>query len=133
MTKGVFPDDLYEFPSDHVGRKQYVSVRGHSRSIPKYKTYRGYDGYNYVRPEFGGSWDGLGETSTFIMRDKSAYFSPIDNTVVEGRAAHREHMKRHNVIEAGDMKLGEFSGVDRAPMPRAGYDIKRAIAELSSR
>lgn len=123
--------DLYEFEPDHVGRKRYVTVRGHSRSIPKYKTYRGSDGYNYVRPEYGGDWSGLGGESAYLMPDKDAYFSPLDRTVVEGRTAHREHMRAHGVLEAGDMKLGEYSGKDRAPTPSAGYDIKRAMQELS--
>lgn len=124
--------DLYEFPADHVGRKKYVSVRGHSRSVPAFKTYRGVDGRNYVLPEFGGTWDGLGRESAYIMPDKLAYHSPVDGTYVESRSAHREHCKRNGVLEAGDMRMGEFAGRDRAPLPRAGYDIKRAIAELNA-
>lgn len=123
--------DLYEFDADHIGRKRFVSVRGHSRSIPKYKTYVGADGYNYLRPEYGGDWSGLGQTSAYLMADKAAYLSPIDRTVVEGRSAHREHMRVHGVLEAGDMKLGEHSGRERAPMPSAGHDVLRAMQELS--
>lgn len=124
-------DDLYAFPSDHVGRKAFVSVRGHSKSVPKFKTYRGVDGYNHLRPEYGGSWDGLGNESTFILPDKAGYQSPMDGTVVEGRSAHREHMLRHNVLEAGDMKIGEYSGRERAPMASVREDYYRAKAELS--
>ena len=123
--------DLYDFPADHVGRKPFVSVRGHSRSVPKYKTYRGTDGYNYLRPEYGGDYSGLGCQAPTILPDKSGYLSPMDGKFVEGRYEHREHMKRHNVLEAGDMKLGEYSGRERAPMPSMKYDIRRAIAELS--
>lgn len=70
-------------------------------------------------------------TSPYVFADKGAYVSPIDRTVVDGRTAHREHMNRHGVLEAGDMKLGEMSSEDRAPLPRPGHDIKRAIEELS--
>jgi hypothetical protein len=125
--------DLYEYPADHIGRKTYVSVRGHTRSIPKYKTYKGIGGHNYIHPDFGGDYSGLAGGSAFIMPDKAGYVSPMDCTLVEGRAAHREHMKRHGVLEAGDMKLGEFSGRERAPLPPVRHDIARAIQELESR
>jgi hypothetical protein len=125
--------ELYEFPSDHVGRKTYVSVGGHSRSIPKYKTYRGADGRNHLLPEYGGNWSGLGGSAATYIPDKGGYLSPLDGKFVEGRAAHRDHMKRHDVIEAGDMRVGEYAGRDRAPMRRVGEDIVRAIQELSSR
>lgn len=104
--------ELYEFPAGHVGRKSYVGVRGHSKSVPKFKTYRGADGYNHLLPEYGGNWDGLGNQSTFIMPDKDGYQSPMDGKFVEGRAAHREHMKRHNVLEAGDMTMGSYGTRD---------------------
>ncbi len=126
-------EDLYEYPADYVGRKTYVSVRGHSRSIPKYKTYVGHDRRNYLTPEFGGNWDALPNGSTFVMPDKAAYLSPLDFKVVDGRSAHRDHMTRHGVIEAGDVSHGHMTTMDRAPMQRAGYDIQRAIQELSSR
>lgn len=125
-------DDLYDFAADHVGRKSYVSVRGHTRSIPKYKTYRGCDGRNHLLPEFGGTWDGLGNSAATYVPDKAGYLSPMDGQFVEGRNAHRDHMKRHGVLEAGDMKLGEYAGRDRAPMPSLNFDIRRAISELSA-
>lgn len=124
-------DDLYTFADDHVGRKSYVSVRGHARSIPKYKTYRGVDGRNYLLPEYGGTWDGLGNQATAYMPDKDGYLSPLDGKFVEGRNAHRDHMKRHNVIEAGDVRMGHMLG-EKVPLTRAHFDIRRAIAELNA-
>lgn len=124
-------DGLYDFDSAHVGRKVYVSVRGHSRSIPKYKTYKGSDGRNWLLPEYGGSWDGLGNPSAYYMPDKGEYVSPMDGNEISGRAAHRDHMKRHGVIEAGDVRPGWSEGLDRAPSPPVRDDIYRAMAELS--
>lgn len=69
-------------------------------------------------------------TSPYIIGDKGSYVSPMDRAVVDGRTAHREHMKQHGVLEAGDMKLGELSGGERA-LPPARQDIERAIQELS--
>lgn len=125
-------DDLYEYGADYIGRKVYVSVRGHSRSIPKYKTYKGRDGYNRLLPAYGGdAFDAVDYAPDFIP-DKSAYLSPLDGSVVEGRTAHREHMRRHNVVEAGDLKIGDLSrGRDNAPLPPIIPDILRAMAELS--
>lgn len=123
-------DDLYEFPSEYVGRKTYVSVLGHSRSVPKYKTYRGSDQRNHLLPEFGGDWSGLGGTAPTLIPDKGAYMSPMDRTVVEGRAAHREHMKMHGVLEAGDMPMTGNS-IERSAMPSVRLSIQRAMQELN--
>lgn len=71
------------------------------------------------------------QASHTIIRDKGAYLSPMDRKVVEGRTAHREHMKSHGVLEAGDMKLGEASR-DTNPIG-VRQDINRVIQELSSR
>jgi len=67
-----------------------------------------------------------------IIGDKAGYVSPLDRTVVEGRTAHREHMKRHGVMEAGDMPM-RTSSPDRAPMGSVRTDIQRSIQELRSR
>lgn len=68
-----------------------------------------------------------------IIGDKSAYVSPMDRSVVEGRTAHKEHMRKHGVMEAGDMKLGEARTTERTPMGSVRSDINCSIQELSSR
>jgi hypothetical protein len=123
--------DLYEFDSDYIGRKSYVSVRGHSKSIPKYKTYKGVDGYNHLLPEFGGSWDGMGAQSAYIMPDKQPYMSPLDGSYITSRSTHREHMRKHGVVEAGDIPLGGMHRQDRDVQPPiSGRDIADAIQQL---
>lgn len=67
----------------------------------------------------------------YIIGDKGAYLSPMDRTVVDGRTAHKEHMRKHGVIEAGDMKPGEMARSDEPAGIR--QDIQRAISEVSSR
>lgn len=124
-----FPDDLYDFPVDHVGRRQYVSVREHSRSVPKFKTYKGCDGYNHIRPEFGGDGSGMGTRSTYVMPDKAPYLSPMDGTVVSGRRAHRDHMLRHDVIEVGD-QVGYGRENRDVHAPLTGRDIADTIRQL---
>jgi hypothetical protein len=39
-----------------------------------------------------------------VIRDLEPYISPIDRTVVSDRTAHRDHMRRHNVVEWGTEK-----------------------------
>jgi hypothetical protein len=44
--------------------------------------------------------------ATMVRRDIPAFRSPLDGTIVEGRRAYEEHMRKHNVVpfEAGDEK-----------------------------
>lgn len=39
-----------------------------------------------------------------VMRDIGEYVSTIDGTFISTRSAHRDHMKRHGVIEMGNEK-----------------------------
>jgi hypothetical protein len=120
--------DLHEYPGAHIGTRQYVSVRGYSRSIPKYKTYRGRDGYNHVLPEYGGTDPSYASGSFYILPDKLAYISPMDGTEITSRSAHREHMKVHGVVEAPDrIPAREIEPGDPV------NDIKAAWRELESR
>lgn len=130
------PFDLYEFPEGYIGRKTYVSVKGHSRSIPAIYTYRGTDGRNYLSPDYGGDWSGLANYSTavqipMLMRDMSDYVSPIDNSRISSRSQHREHLKRHGVVEVGNEPIGklrpETPVVDRRANVQA---IKRHLEEV---
>lgn len=40
-----------------------------------------------------------------VMPDKAGYVSPLDGSYVDGRAAHRAHMRKHGVIEVGNEPL----------------------------
>lgn len=122
-------DDLYEFPAGWVGRKSYVSVRGHVRSIPKYKTYLGNDSRNHLLPEYGGD-EITGDGSAYILPDKAPYQSPLDGSYITSRSTHREHMIRHGVIEAGDMPMPTAQKNRDVHKPVSGRDIANAIREL---
>jgi hypothetical protein len=123
-------DDLHDYPGAYIGTRRYVSVRGYSRSIPKYKTYKGSDGYNYVLPEYGGTVQPCASGSSFmILPDKLAYVSPIDGSEITSRSTHRDHMKRHNVVEAPDRQRRQESGTN----DNIVGDVKAAWRELESR
>ena len=99
--------NLHEYPEDYRGRRKYVMVRGHDRFIAACYTYKGPDGLNYLRREFGGTEDGYSGFSTkvsrpMLMRDIGEYTSTIDGSRITTRSQHREHMRIHEVIEVGN-------------------------------
>jgi len=51
----------------------------------------------WVRPDLQAPADSSG-TAPVVFGDNIRFVSPIDGTVVEGRAAMREHCRRHDVI-----------------------------------
>lgn len=50
-----------------------------------------------------------GDQKITIMRDSEPFISPITGEVIGGRAARREHIARHDVIEAGDVDFEKES------------------------
>lgn len=109
-----------------MGRKTFVSVHGHSKSIPALYTYKGTDGRNHVLPEYGGSDEYFAKgAGPMIMQSMQSFRSPIDGSVINTRAALSNHERQHNVIQVGNEKFP--TRTEAAPMPRAGYDIKRAL------
>lgn len=69
-----------------------------------------------------------GVNAPMVMRDMSGYVSPLDGSYVGSRSHHREHMNRHGVIERGNEPMR--ARPTEMNMPRAGYDIKRAMGKL---
>ena len=43
-----------------------------------------------------------------VVPDTPAYTSPITGKLIEGRSARREDLKRHDCVDAGDMKPKQF-------------------------
>lgn len=65
----------------------------------------------WIRPDLQAPVDG--GISTAVFGDNLRFVSPIDGTVVEGRAAMREHCRRHDVIpnqELAGLKPRTFGG-----------------------
>lgn len=123
-------EGIYEFPQGYVGRKTYVSVQGHLRSIPYIYTYKSPDGRNKLLPEYGGGPIEYTGRGPMIMRDISGYRSPIDGEYVSSRSAHREHMERHGVIELGNERVQPKS--DEGQFKTLGHDIKRRLDEVKA-
>jgi hypothetical protein len=62
----------------------------------------------------------------FISPDYQPYRSMATGEMVEGRAAHREHLKRNNLVEVGD---AYDKGVKPKPIPVAP-GLKETIARI---
>ena len=55
-------------------------------------------------PESVAGLVGSGNRSPTVMGDLDSFVSPIDGSVVRGRAGLREHCKKHHVVPTADLK-----------------------------
>ena len=63
--------------------------------------------------------------SHMVTSDIGGYISQIDGSWIESRSKHREHLKRHRMIELGNDPITKHKSIDvQNPEQR-----KRAIAE----
>lgn len=93
-----------------MARKSYIQINGvlYDKAGPL--------------PELAGQ----GDRSPTIMGDLPDFISPIDGSVVSGRAGLREHCKRHDVVPTAELK--------GLPIGRPQYEPDRAaIRELLKR
>lgn len=63
-------------------------------------------GYTLGTPEAEEAWK-IKETMTkrqapMVMSDIGGYVSQVDGTYIESRSKHREHLKRHRMVEVGN-------------------------------
>lgn len=47
-------------------------------------------------------YQGPQEAGFFVMGDINPYKSMVTGEMIEGRRQHREHLRRHNVVEVGN-------------------------------
>lgn len=67
------------------------------------------------------------EPLPFVMGDIGAYQSQKTGEMIKGRAAHREHLKRHGLVEIGD---AWDKGVPKAPERSRLEEIKRTLGPI---
>ncbi len=63
-----------------------------------------------------------------VIRDIEPYRSPITRELIGGRRQHREHLRAHGMIEAGNEKQ-EFFKREREPLPDPRRDIAQVMRE----
>jgi hypothetical protein len=71
------------------------------------------------------------QTSSAILPDIPDFISPIDGTIVSGRAGMRDHCARHNVVPTADLAgLPPRTMVTHEYDPKYREQTKRTIAEV---
>jgi len=68
----------------------------------------------------------------FIQADYEEFISPIDRTVVRGRAAYRKHCKEHDVVPTAELKglpTKPLHNFNREPDP----ELRRTIIDAVNR
>lgn len=112
--------DIREYPAGYRGRRKYVWIADHGVVAYCY-VYHGHDGRYYLLEDDRGIAPRSGLKAPMVMRDITPYRSPIDNTMITSRSAHREHVKVHDVIELGNEHV--------PPVDIPVVDYGRAIAD----
>ncbi len=109
--------------------------------MPKYKAvfdshglkYEIEDGIvTYYRSDEHGRNDTGPSDAPMVMRDISPYQSMADGSMITSRSAHREHLKRHNLIEIGNEKPVAAKMVMPDPVRRK-EQIARRLGDMSDR
>lgn len=66
-----------------------------------------------------------------VMRDIGEYRSTLDGTHITTRRQHRDHMRRHDVIEVGNESIGSMGQSEAPSVDRElGEVIKRRVEEV---
>jgi hypothetical protein len=84
-----------------------------------YRTVAKYDDL----PEHCGSRMVRAVTAPYVIGDINPYRSMATGEYVMGRAQHRDHLKRHGLIEIGNEKQTKAK-------PEVGIGLKRDIADV---
>jgi hypothetical protein len=67
-----------------------------------------------------------------VMRDMGEYVSTLDGAHITSRSQHREHMRKHDVIEVGNERLKGMPEPPRTTNRELGEAIKRRIDEVAA-
>lgn len=68
----------------------------------------------------------------YFMRDIGEYTSPVDGSVIATRSAHREHLKRHDMIEVGNERMPTPPEPSRPTTREIGEAIKRHVDQVKA-
>ena len=79
------------------------------------------------------SWEvkekGLKRAASMVMSDIGGYISQVDGSWIESRSKHRDHLKRHGMIELGNDVPTNVKSIEISR--KSQEQRKRAIAEVA--
>lgn len=83
--------------------------------------------------EVSSDYQATASAEYHVMPDIQPYQSMADGSMIMSRSQHREHLKRHNLVE-----VGNDSSLYKAPKPKSAppglkEDIIRAVNEFERR
>ena len=70
-------------------------------------------------------------TAPHVIGDLKEYLSPIDGSIINSRSDHRDHMKRHGVVEMGNENPQPKKEIPKVPGLK--QDIYNAIKQVEQR
>lgn len=89
---------------------------------------------SWVRPDLASSGENVndGRRTAAVRGDIPDFVSPIDGSVVSGRAGLREHCLKHNVVPTAELKGLPMKTLNQeyAPSQREREATKRTIAAI---
>jgi hypothetical protein len=121
--------DLSEYPPDWKGRRTYVYVAGQGVIPVIYTYFQG--GNRQLLPEYGGPdyEDKAHGSGIMVMRDIGEYKSVVDGTNITSRSHHREHIRRHDLVEVGNERVRQ----QEIKPQNVRADIQRTLHQLRDR
>jgi hypothetical protein len=72
---------------------------------------------------------GIRKTPSMVMSDIGGYVSQIDGSYIESRSKHRDHLKRHGMVELGNDVINTHKTVEISR--KSQEQRKRTIAEVA--
>ncbi len=85
----------------------------------------------YLDPEYSAPKRSETVAMPMIMRDIGEYVSTLDGERITSRSQHRDHMKRHDVVEVGNERIGA-APERQASTREIGEAIKRHVEEVAA-
>lgn len=85
------------------------------------------------REEAEKSWEakekGLRRAASMVMSDIGGYISQVDGSWIESRSKHRDHLKRHGMVELGNDVPTNVKSLEISR--KSQEERKRTIAEVA--
>lgn len=78
----------------------------------------------YLNPDYRAPNRSETVQAPMYMRDIGEYLSPLDGQMITSRSQHRDHVRKHDVVEVGNERMPTS-----VPEPKTDHDIGRAIKQ----
>lgn len=86
----------------------------------------------YLVPEYSSPKRSDTVKAPMIIRDIGEYQSPLDGSVITSRSAHREHLRKHDVVEVGNEVMKSPTEDKQVVDKDLGQAIKRRLEEVQA-